>query len=404
MYRSNEGLTIIEILAVLAILTVIFTIAVPKITTTVSNAKELTLLRDMERILQALQRYCTEQEILSSAKDCQLNDLIVSGETWHGADESNQSPVVQSALDRYVQDTVPSYFSITITVDSDNWLTPDNYGCVSIRYPSVKADGSRQYSGGLRPTDFAEQIFTEAGWADYINQHQAEPVKFILDVDGDGADGHQDFLVGNIYFELNPTHSHQADSTELIEGTDGDDILHGTPDADKIYGYAGNDMIYGYAEDDIIDGGSGIDTAVFSSYWVYYSITGEEPYIITGPEGTDALISIEHLKFLDRTFTTEDFEDEIEELFVYGTDGDDYLSGRWCEEDIFIASAGIDVAETDLIGFDTIVFDGPRADYTINEGLWLSESSVSDGHGNITKFVALYGIKLQFTDQVYYAR
>jgi hypothetical protein len=113
-----------------------------------------------------------------------------------------------------------------------------------------------------------------------------------------------------------------------INGTSGDDTLLGTPDADKIWGLAGNDQIGGFAGDDVIlaggdndyvkagpgddtiyggqgndtlYGGVGYDTAVFKGLSTQYTWgeTGGGWFQITGPDGTDAMYSIEHIAFED---------------------------------------------------------------------------------------------------------
>jgi uncharacterized delta-60 repeat protein len=65
-------------------------------------------------------------------------------------------------------------------------------------------------------------------------------------------------------------------------------------------GTAGADTLTGGAGNDALDGGTGLDTAVYSArhaaYTLAYSGNG---YSLSGPDGTDSLLNIERLQFLD---------------------------------------------------------------------------------------------------------
>ncbi len=67
-------------------------------------------------------------------------------------------------------------------------------------------------------------------------------------------------------------------------------------------GGSGNDTIRGNSADNIIDGKAGDDTAVFSGNRASYSVQNlGDRIVVSGPDGTDTLFSIEHLKFADAT-------------------------------------------------------------------------------------------------------
>jgi len=97
----------------------------------------------------------------------------------------------------------------------------------------------------------------------------------------------------------------------------GNDVITGSAVADAITGYAGNDTIYGGSGNDILiggigndylDGGFDTDTALFSIYKsavtdVHHLKSGGA--VITSSEGTDTLINIESLSFLDGSLTIE---------------------------------------------------------------------------------------------------
>ncbi|HKS62122.1 MAG TPA: M10 family metallopeptidase C-terminal domain-containing protein [Xanthobacteraceae bacterium] len=65
-------------------------------------------------------------------------------------------------------------------------------------------------------------------------------------------------------------------------------------------GGRGNDTLRGNSADNILNGGPGDDTVIFSGPQSAYTVTdiGGGSVRVTGPEGTDTLISIEHMQFL----------------------------------------------------------------------------------------------------------
>ncbi len=88
------------------------------------------------------------------------------------------------------------------------------------------------------------------------------------------------------------------DYADLVNGGAGNDDLSGGQDADTLNGQADDDLLNGGAGDDILDGGDGDDTAVFSGAAGDYSWSGDNvSATITGPDGTDILYNVEHLKF-----------------------------------------------------------------------------------------------------------
>jgi serralysin len=63
-------------------------------------------------------------------------------------------------------------------------------------------------------------------------------------------------------------------------------------------GGRGNDTLRGNSADNTLDGGLGDDTVIFSGPQSAYTVTDLGGSIrVTGPEGTDTLISIEHMRF-----------------------------------------------------------------------------------------------------------
>jgi serralysin len=83
----------------------------------------------------------------------------------------------------------------------------------------------------------------------------------------------------------------------------------GTSNADVLTGTAGNDTLQGFAGDDYIDGGGGNDTAVFNIN--QSAVTDIRPLkaggtLLISSEGSDTLVSIETLSFLDGNTTISD--------------------------------------------------------------------------------------------------
>jgi hypothetical protein len=85
-----------------------------------------------------------------------------------------------------------------------------------------------------------------------------------------------------------------------LAGGEQADELVGTIEEDFLLGGAGDDLLIGGAGDDGLHGGDGIDTAVFSGDADDYQIFADgDAWVITGADGTDRLVQIEQLLFLE---------------------------------------------------------------------------------------------------------
>jgi hypothetical protein len=91
-------------------------------------------------------------------------------------------------------------------------------------------------------------------------------------------------------------------------GGSGADALNGDGGMNGFYGFGSNDTINGRAGNDYMDGGDGFDTAVFSGNRSSYTATtlANGTVRISGPDGTDTLVSIEQLQFGDMTISLAD--------------------------------------------------------------------------------------------------
>jgi Ca2+-binding RTX toxin-like protein len=105
--------------------------------------------------------------------------------------------------------------------------------------------------------------------------------------------------------------------TNVITGDGGNNTLTGTASADTIYGLGGNDTISGNGGNDTIDGGTGNDginggtgddTAVFTGNLASYTLQDRGAYGVTvvGPDGSDTVSAVEHLRFANGTIHHND--------------------------------------------------------------------------------------------------
>ena len=85
------------------------------------------------------------------------------------------------------------------------------------------------------------------------------------------------------------------------------DTIMGLGGNDTLAGAAGNDTLDGGTGNNSIDGGSGDDTAVFTGNLVSYALADLGVRItISGPDGNDTLVAVEHLRFADGTIHLND--------------------------------------------------------------------------------------------------
>jgi Ca2+-binding RTX toxin-like protein len=167
--------------------------------------------------------------------------------------------------------------------------------------------------------------------------------------------------------------------------------------ANSLTGNAGNNELNGGAGNDILNGGAGTDTAVFNSnladvIGISSSRTGE--ITITTSEGTDTLISIESLRFLDGSTTVASLlaNKPIPDFIVNGTPTTptvysgpvSYLEFEFIGSngnDIVVGSANNDFMNL-LDGVDAA--DGGLGDDVLDGGL--GSNFLTGGAGNDTFF------------------
>ncbi len=107
-----------------------------------------------------------------------------------------------------------------------------------------------------------------------------------------------------------------AQSRQTVTGTAGTDVLKGAGSNDILTGLAGKDTLTGGGGSDVLDGGEGVDTAVYGGARRQYAAS--HTAVSGGPEGgTDTLVSVETLKFLDGSITYDENSVAAEILRIY---------------------------------------------------------------------------------------
>ncbi|MFD1251902.1 Hemolysin, chromosomal [Devosia equisanguinis] len=109
-----------------------------------------------------------------------------------------------------------------------------------------------------------------------------------------------------------------ADDDELHGGA-GDDTIGSVGGNDRLFGDDGNDTLFGGPGDDFLSGGAGYDKALyegtFETVQIHRNSLGQ--LVVSGPEGTDTLDSIEHIVFQNGTvsYTTIDLSGDQGTLY-----------------------------------------------------------------------------------------
>ena len=167
----------------------------------------------------------------------------------------------------------------------------------------------------------------------------------------------------------------------VIKGDSFDNNLVGTPNADVMAGFGGDDTFTGYADDDIIFGGLGTDTAIYTLPASSYTITGYQPYVVSGPVGVDRLYDVEMIQFSD-TPTAQTISSIVNpppNIVINGTPDDDILVGNLITGNIINGLEGGDTI-TGLQGDDSL--NGDAGNDILNGGL--GNDTINGGTGTDT--------------------
>jgi hypothetical protein len=137
-------------------------------------------------------------------------------------------------------------------------------------------------------------------------------------------------LVGNVgvYTTAVIENAVGGSGNDTIYGNDANNTLRGNAGNDTLRGMAGNDTLNGGLGDDYIDGGAGDDTAVFAHGFAAYTARDYgNRIVITGPDGTDTLVNVEHLRFADGTVHLNDGNALFDTLYYVRNNLDIYYAG-----------------------------------------------------------------------------
>ena len=128
-----------------------------------------------------------------------------------------------------------------------------------------------------------------------------------------------------------------------VSGGGGDDNLAGGLANDNLSGFAGNDILYGAAGNDYINGGDGLDdAAVFAGNLSQYTVQDlGSRVIVSGPDGVDTVVNVEHLQFSNGIvhlrdgsglFDTAFYDNRYADVFQAGVNAlAHYQSSGWKE-------------------------------------------------------------------------
>ena len=153
--------------------------------------------------------------------------------------------------------------------------------------------GDEVFVGGQAPIEIAA-----GGGNDYLNAGAGAGTMR-------GGLGNDTYVVDNAGDVVAESAAEGVDTvrTALVNYTLGPNVENLTFTSGGAHTGTGNDLanvLTGAAGNDSLDGGSGIDTAVFSGTRSAFTITNAKThYSISGPDGTDALSNLERLQFFD---------------------------------------------------------------------------------------------------------
>src|SRR5262249_6607747 len=191
-------------------------------------------------------------------------------------------------------------------------------------------------------TEITSQIAVDAGNINNVSSFGEDALGNLYVVDFDGQ-----------IFSLTPNVV-SNDQGDVLSGLGGDDMLYGGAgndtlsggdDNDVLNGGDGNDLLAGDAGNDTLVGGGGFDTAIFSGNKSSYTIThAGVTTIVSGPDGTDTLVSVEMLQFADATIplgAKTDFNGDLHSELLFQAGANDAQAGTpqiWVLNGMSVAS------------------------------------------------------------------
>lgn len=110
--KDEKGFTLIELIVVIAILGILAAIAVPRVTTSLNNAKNNADLANAQIIGEAAERYLTENSNISSIPA-----------STDGAKDNIQTLVDNGYLNQYPKTSTGGSFTLVANIDTNGNLT-----------------------------------------------------------------------------------------------------------------------------------------------------------------------------------------------------------------------------------------------------------------------------------------
>nr|WP_292931714.1 peroxidase family protein [Novosphingobium sp. PASSN1] len=181
--------------------------------------------------------------------------------------------------------------------------------------------------------------------------------------------------------------------------------------ANTLTGNSANNVLNGGAGNDRIVGGLGIDTAVFSGNAASYAVSVDlvnNAVVVTGSDGTDALVGVEQLQFADQlmaapvilTTGNDTYSGTLNGDIIFGLAGNDTINGLAGNDildggdganllnggdgdDTLIAGSGNDVL-TGGIGVDTVSYASATVAVTVNLATTTQQNTGGGGRDTIT--------------------
>jgi Ca2+-binding RTX toxin-like protein len=194
--------------------------------------------------------------------------------------------------------TINPFVSISSLSDGGfvvTWQAPNEYGLSSNVYMQRFNSNCEKVGNG----DNWLYTLQGDGTDNTINLNGANPVTLL----GLGGD---DVLVG-------------TEVLDQLDGGTGNDHLTGNNGNDILKDFSGNNLFDGGQGDDLIIGGSGNDTSVYHGNQSDYLISADDQgkltivdtRLVSHPDGTDTLIGVNQLTFLDGNLTISSSETRV---------------------------------------------------------------------------------------------